>query len=208
MNIEKLSVGPMQTNCYIVYEDGLGIIVDPGEEPLRILETVRSLQLSVTHIVLTHAHYDHMMALKTVKDSLPDAKLCLGHNEQEVLKDWYKNLMVYVVNDAFVPPQPDVLLQEGDVIPVGNSELKVLETPGHTVGSICLFGENMLLSGDTLFLQGMGRCDLPTGDLHQEVQSILHKLFSLKDETVVYPGHGPKTTIGFEKINNEVSLYQ
>ncbi len=198
----------MQTNCYIVYEDGCGILVDPGEEALRILETVHSLRLNITHIVLTHAHYDHIMALQDIQDAFPGAKLCIGCNEQEVLQDRYKNLMIYVLNSAFVPSEPDLLLQEGDVIPVGNSSLKVLETPGHTVGSICLYGEGILLSGDTLFCQGMGRCDLPTGDLRQEVHSILNKLFVLPDDTVVFPGHGPETTIGFEKKNNEVSLYK
>ncbi len=208
MKIEILSVGPMQANCYIIHEDNLGVIVDPGEDAFRILSTIRDLGLSITHIVLTHAHYDHLMALLDVKTAFPDAIFCLGHQEQAILHDPHKNLMIYATTRLFIPPQPDLLLKEGDTISVGKSELKVIETPGHTVGSICLLGKDVLLSGDTLFQQGMGRCDLPTGDLDTEVQSILNKLFCLEEKTVVYPGHGPSTTIGFEKKNNEVSLYQ
>lgn len=208
MKIKRLPVGPLSTNCYILYDENKknGIIVDPGEDADRIIGTVKEIGLSVSHIVLTHGHYDHIMALHDVQEAFPDAKLCLCHLEKELVNDPYQNLTIYG-NRTVEPVQADILLKEGDRIPVGSETLKVLETPGHTVGSICLLGENILLSGDTLFYLGMGRCDLPSGNLASEVDSILSKLFLLSDDIMVYPGHGQETTIGFEKKNNEVYHY-
>lgn len=208
MKIKRLPVGPLSTNCYILYDENEknGIIVDPGEDADRIIGTVKEIGLSVSHIVLTHGHYDHIMALHDVQEAFPDAKLCLCHLEKELVNDPYQNLTIYG-NKTVEPVQADILLKEGDRIPVGSETLKVLETPGHTVGSICLLGENILLSGDTLFYLGMGRCDLPSGNLASEVDSILSKLFLLSDDIMVYPGHGQETTIGFEKKNNEVYHY-
>lgn len=206
MKIETLSVGALQTNCYILYDKTTGIIVDPGADADRIIQTVKNRSISVSHIVLTHGHYDHILALPDVQAAFPDAKLCLCHLEADLINDPYKNLTAYGVK-TIPSVKADIFLKEGDTIPVGSQSLTVIETPGHTAGSICLLGEKILISGDTLFYMGMGRCDLPTGDLRQEVHSIQNKLFSLADEVAVYPGHGPATTIGFEKKNNEVFHY-
>lgn len=206
MKIERLPVGPLQTNCYILFDEKSGIIVDPGEDANRIIRTVKELGITVSHIVLTHGHYDHIMALPDVQNAFPRAKLCLCHLEKELVSDPCKSLTVYT-GASFAPVQADILLKEGDWIPVGRESLKVIKTPGHTIGSICLLGESFLLSGDTLFYLGMGRCDLPSGNLASEVHSIRNKLFLLDDNIMVYPGHGQETTIGFEKKNNEVYHY-
>lgn len=208
MKIERLPVGPLQTNCYILYDENekCGIIIDPGEDADRIVRVVKERGFSVSRIVLTHGHYDHIMALHDVQAAFPDAKLCLCHLEKDLVNDPYKNLTAYG-NKSIKPVQTDILLKDGDLIPVGQANLKVIETPGHTIGSICLLGENLLISGDTLFYLGIGRCDLPSGNLASEVDSILNKLFLLSDDIMVYPGHGQETTIGFEKKNNEVYHY-
>lgn len=208
MKIERITVGQMQTNCYLLYDEvqGKGIIVDPGSEADKITAAVRKRNIGVTHIVLTHGHYDHIMALWEVKQAYPSALVCLCRAEKDFINNPSQSLTLYM-DKPFPPVTPDILLKEGDLIQVGDTSLRVMETPGHTAGSICLYGGGILISGDTLFYMGMGRCDLPTGDLKSEVDSILRKLFCLKDATVVYPGHGPETTIGFEKAHNEVYHY-
>lgn len=206
MKIERLPVGPLQTNCYILSDEKDGIIVDPGADAPRIIRRVKEMDISVSRIVLTHGHYDHILALHDVQNAFPEAKLCLCHLEKELVNNPAESLVIYA-DKSFAPVQADILLKEGDLIPVGRETLKVLETPGHTAGSICLLGKNLLISGDTLFYMGMGRCDLPSGSLTAEVHSILNKLFPLSDDIMVYPGHGQETTLGFEKRNNEVYHY-
>ena len=208
MKIERLAVGPLKANCYILYDEAekSGVIIDPGDEGDRIVRAVRETGITVTHIVLTHGHFDHILALNDVQAAYPDAKLCICYKEERFLNDTQLNLSWYS-DKRLQPVKADILLKEGDVIPVGKQSFTVIQTPGHSIGSICLHWGKILISGDTLFHLGIGRCDHPTGDLKSEVHSILEKLFVLEEDTVIYPGHGRSTTIGFEKENNEVYLY-
>ncbi len=201
MIVEKLVVGPFASNCYIVgsQSNKEGMIIDPGDEAKQILKRVKDLGLDIKFIVLTHGHIDHTGALKEVKEATGA--------EVAVHGDDAKSLNNQLVAIAFglsypAPPPPDRLLKGGDSIDVGDLHFEVLHTPGHTPGGICLLGQGVVFSGDTLFNYGVGRTDLPGGSSSQLMNSIQTKLMTLPDNTVVYPGHGSDTTIGAEREGN------
>ncbi len=201
MIIERLEVGPFASNCYIVGTESSkeGIIIDPGAEAKRILKRVDDLELEVRVIVLTHAHIDHIGALKEVKEAT-DAEIAIHAEDASSLQGRSLSNLFGLV---FPPPPPaDRLLKGDDSIDVGDLHLLVLHTPGHTPGGICLLGEGVLFSGDTLFNSGIGRFDMPGGNGSQLMNSIHTKLMVLPDSTVVYPGHGQETTIGTERRAN------
>lgn len=201
MQIERIVTGPLGENCYIIYdrEAKEGIIVDPGSSAPKIIRTVEILNIKIKSIVFTHGHFDHIMAYTKVREAFPEAKLLVCEAENEVLSDPSKSLLK--TGDIIVP---DVFLKDNDKVSFGGCSLQVIHTPGHTAGSICLYGEGNLISGDTLFRRSIGRWDLPTGNGEEEINSIMTKLFVLPDDTLVYPGHGESTTIGEEKELNEV----
>lgn len=200
MIINALSVGPFQANCYIVGSEntGDGMLIDPGDEADEILGNVARQNLKISLIVLTHGHIDHIGAVKEIKDA---TKAPIAIHAEDA-----KNLSRNATSTMFglsypAPPAPDRLLKDGDVIKVGDLSFTVISTPGHSPGSMCLFGQGVLFSGDTLFREGIGRSDLPGGN-YRELMASLHRLMALPEDTVVYPGHGPKTTIGTEKKQN------
>lgn len=202
MIIEKLEVGPFASNCYIVGAESNkeGMIIDPGAEANKILGKVEDLGLEIKFIVLTHAHIDHIGALKEVKDAT-DAEFAVHTDDAKSLQ---MKPPAYVA--PFFPPKnpppPDRLLKGGDSIDIGDLRFLVLHTPGHSPGCICLLGEGVVFSGDTLFNFGIGRTDFPGGSYSQIMDSIHTKLMILPDNTIVYPGHGPDTTIGTERRGN------
>lgn len=205
MQVIKIVTGNLFENCYIAYDKNTkqGAIIDPGDQAGKIAEQIIKNGIEIKYILFTHGHFDHIAAYFDLKEKFPAALLGFSKNEEELIKDPNKTLLSMLGND-FPEIKSDILLSENDEIILGNSSLKVIETPGHTKGSICFYREGILFAGDTLFKLGMGRCDLPTGSLKEEVNSIIQKLFELPDNTVVYSGHGENTTIGFEKENNEV----
>ncbi len=199
MIIERLELGPFASNCYIVGAEPNkeGIIIDPGAEANKILKRVKDLGLEVKSIVLTHAHIDHIGALKEVKEATK-AEVVIHTDDARALQA--RGPLNSVFGFSFqVPPPPDRLLKGGDSIDIGDLHFLVLHTPGHTRGGICLLGEGVVFSGDTLFNFGIGRFDMPGGNGSQLMNSIHTKLMVLPDSTVVYPGHGPETTIGNER---------
>jgi hydroxyacylglutathione hydrolase len=204
--VDSVVVSPFQTNCYIVGcpETKEGIIIDPGDEPERILAVVNSHQLKIVAIVATHGHLDHVLAVKAVKEATgapfllpePDLPIARSAHIQARFYNWL----------AEPVPEPDRFLQEGQTLTVGRISFQVLELPGHTPGHIALYradekGGGCLFSGDVLFAGSVGRTDLPGGNW-EVLQNSMRRLMSLPDETIVYPGHGRKTTIGEERRYN------
>jgi glyoxylase-like metal-dependent hydrolase (beta-lactamase superfamily II) len=199
--VEKLVVGPFASNCYIVgsQSNKEGMIIDPGDEAKQILKRVKDLELDIKFIVLTHGHIDHTGALKEVKEAT-GAEVVIHGDDAKSLKN---QLVAIAFGLSYpTPPRPDRLLKDGDSLDVGGMHFEVLHTPGHTSGGICLLGQGVVFSGDTLFNYGVGRADLPGGNYSQLMNSIQTKLMTLPDNTIVYPGHGTATTIGAERTGN------
>jgi len=201
--LRKLVVGPFQSNCYIVGSEATrdGMIIDPGANAKQILQEVKSLELNIKLIVLTHTHVDHIGALKEVAEAT-GAKVAVHADDSKSLH-WQGRAMHAPFRLFYpAPPSPDRLLKDGDSIALGDLHFLVLHTPGHTPGGICLLGEGVVFTGDTLFNQGIGRTDLLGGSTSQLMNGIHTKLMALPDNTIVYPGHGPDTTIGDERQSN------
>ena len=204
MIIERLVVGALQTNCYIVGDEltGEAIVIDPGGDADVILEAVQRLKVKVKLVVNTHGHFDHIMANGDVMEAA-GAPLAIHPNDANMLTNPLRSFALFVGKIRPSPPAT-VWLEEGSTVEVGAITLEVLHTPGHSAGSISLWcaSENAAFSGDALFNLGIGRTDFPGGSYRVLLQSIREKLFTLPDETAVYSGHGPETTIGFERAHN------
>ena len=200
--IHKLTIGPLQTNCYIIYdEDTLqGMIVDPACEDERIIKYVEQNNINIEKIYLTHCHFDHISGVNWLKEKL-NPQVIAFHGEEEGLKNKNINLSEYVTGTE-VSVSCDKFVFENDEIEVGNLIFKVIHTPGHTAGSTCLFDGENLISGDTIFEDTCGRTDLPTASQHQMIKSV-DKLIQLPPKTKVYPGHGEITTI--EEFENAMN---
>ena len=202
--IERIVVGALQTNCYVVGDQATraGIVIDPGGDAGVILEAVQRLKLSISLVVNTHGHFDHIMANREVMEAT-GAPLAIHPADESMLSNPLRSFAIFAGRFRPSPPAT-VCLEEGSTVEVGPSELQVLHTPGHSAGSVSLWcGEQgVVFSGDVLFNMGIGRTDFPGGSYRVLLQSIQDKLFTLPDETVVYPGHGPQTTIGFERTHN------
>lgn len=162
--------------------------------------------VTLKYILLTHGHFDHIAGIKSKNSFSPDVS-------NEIPKIYMHKADLDWINEVntFMPmmgmpemeiPQIDVFIEDGDVIKVGNIEIKVIHTPGHTQGGVCYYTDGVLFSGDTIFREAVGRCDLQGGNFEQIVESIKNKIYKLPDETVIYPGHGKPTTVGWEKEHN------
>lgn len=200
MLIKTLPVGQLEANCYLVADEetGRAIIIDPGDEPDRILEFCEGFDIQL--IVLTHAHFDHAGAVAEIKEET-GAQVVV--HEQEIAT--YSSITDQGAMWGFkVPPlpEPDIKVKEGDEIVFGASKLTVIHTPGHTPGGICLYSdEGIVITGDTLFAGSIGRTDFPGGSV-SEMRSSFRKLMGLPDDTAVFSGHGGATSIGTEKTHN------
>jgi hydroxyacylglutathione hydrolase len=200
--IEKQEVGPLGVNCYLVGDETsrTGMVIDPGAEAKAILKRVKALGLDIKYIVLTHAHFDHIGALKEVKEAT-GAEIAIHADDAQSLQ--LGNSIALDFGFSFPPPPaPDRLLKDEDSLDLGHRRFLVLHTPGHTPGGICLLGEGVVFTGDTLFNSSVGRTDLPGGNSDEIIDSIRTKLMVLPDNTTVYPGHGPESTIGQERRHN------
>ncbi len=204
MIVKMLLVGPFASNCYIVGSSSTkeGMIIDPGAEAGTILRTVQQMGLSIPLIVVTHAHIDHVSALRSVQEKT-NAEFALHEAEKGLLLTAPMRMLTSLgLSPIKSPPQPDRLLKDGDSIEIGDLHFEVLHTPGHSSGGISLLGHGVVFSGDTLFNFGIGRTDFPGCSHERLMKSIREKLMVLPDETIVYPGHGPLTTIGDERRGN------
>lgn len=202
MNYQLVIVGPLETNCYVVFcpDTKECAIIDPGAEAERIVSVINSLALKPVMILNTHGHVDHTGANVEIKEryNIP----ILLHEADLPLLEESIQLEFGLMLGAKPTPNPDRLLTDQDEIKIGNFSLKVIHTPGHTPGSVCFYTEGTLFSGDTLFCGGVGRTDLPGGSWKELARSLKTKIMTLPDTTVVLPGHGPKTTIGDERESN------
>lgn len=201
--LECLSVPPFQSNCWILGcgETQIAVVIDPGDEA-AIYQTLEAHGLTVKYLIHTHGHLDHVSATAAIQQETGAPVLI--HEEDQILLD---NLELQGTMFGLVAPEPptvDRYICEGDRIDWAGRTLSVIETPGHSPGGVCfnLEGEKILFAGDTLFQDSIGRTDLWGGDYEQLLDSIREKLWQLDDDTVVCPGHGPRTTIGKEKREN------
>ncbi len=191
MLIKMLTVGILQTNCFIVIDPktGAAIIIDPGSydssEVKSILDEIQRGKFKIKSIINTHGHHDHIWGNKMMKEAT-GAPILVHESDAPLLRN----------------PSADKTLHEGDIIEVGDVKLRVLHTPGHTKGSIALLGEEDVFVGDTLFAGSIGRYDLPGGSLKDLMDSIKNKLLTLPDHVKVHPGHGAATSVGEERRNN------
>jgi len=199
-----MRVGPLAVNCYIVGDENTRqvVVIDPGGDVSQIVQTLSQARARVVAIVLTHAHFDHVMGVAGLMRET-GAPLLAGAAEAEVIANAEEQAKFFGLAIQ-PPPTPDRWLKEGDIVQAGAVELAVIATPGHTPGGICLWSEanKSLFSGDTLMRGSIGRTDFPGGSMPDLLRSIRHKLLTLPPETRVYPGHGPVTTIGEEKAFN------
>ena len=202
MLIERLVVGMLQCNCYLVgcEETKEGIIIDPGGDATLILDRVEELGLTIKSIVNTHGHIDHIAANRPVKEGT-GAQIAIHEDDAEWLVtdqgDYARMLGV-----SLPGPAADVLLKEGDEIAFGNENLRVIHTPGHSLGGISIVGDGVVFCGDTLFANGVGRVDLPGGSWEILMDTIKTRLLTMPDDATAYTGHGPPTTIGRERQFN------
>jgi glyoxylase-like metal-dependent hydrolase (beta-lactamase superfamily II) len=206
MKIDCLVLGAFETNCYVLRASETAkdcLIIDTGLEADELIGFLQLHKLNPVTVVLTHGHVDHIAGLVALRRRYPDIKVYIHKLDAEMLTGKNDNLS-YMAGISFSSPPADFLLVEGDTIEQVNVKLDVLHTPGHTPGGICLYSKDdgIVFVGDTLFADSVGRTDMPGGNGTQLIKSIKQKLCTLPDETIVYPGHGPQTTIGQEKKNN------
>jgi len=202
MRYKIVIVGALETNCYLVYcsQTRQCAIVDPGADPEAIFLAIAEEEIHPVVLINTHGHVDHIGANRDMKDKFRVPLLIHPADKDRLGK--VESLELSLLLGAKDSPPADRLIQDGDLIAIGEGDLRVLHTPGHTPGGVSLLGDGFLLSGDTLFFEGVGRTDLPGGNAKQLEKSVREKIMVLPDDTVVLPGHGPLTTVGQERQNN------
>ena len=203
LKIGRMMLGVCQTNCYFVYREGSSkvIFIDPADYGDQIFQAMKNNGFEVAAILLTHGHFDHIWGCSRLRQ-LTSAPVYAYEGEEEVLLSSDLNVSAGAGRACTV--KANTLLKDGEEVTIEGMTFKLIATPGHTQGSCCYYFEeaNMLISGDTLFEESVGRTDLPTGSMSTLVRSVKDKLFVLPDDVMVYPGHGDSTTIGHEKKYN------
>ncbi len=213
IKIGRMVMGVCQTNCYFLYREGEQecIVVDPADQGVSIYDALRRNGFRVTGILLTHGHFDHIWGLDALRDAvnaaaeadgLEPVKAYAMEAEKELLRDAQKNVSEQAGRPCTT--YADVYLEDGQELTLAGIQCKVIATPGHTVGGCCYYFQEagILVAGDTLFAESVGRTDFPTGSMSTLVRSVRDKLFVLPEDTKVYPGHGERTTIAHEKEYN------
>lgn len=200
MILEVLPIGLYGSNCYILGDDGEGVVIDPGVDAGEILRTAEKNSLKIKFIILTHGHIDHICHMDKLRD-LTGAEVAVHKADSDTFSNPVLNGSVLTGQDISFR-DADIFLKEGDVLEVGSLKLNIIHTPGHTPGGICIKVGNNVFTGDTLFRMSIGRTDLGRGNYEEIIDSIKNKLMILDDNVKVYPGHNESTTIGFERRNN------
>ena len=202
LQVEPLFVGPLFSNCYIIYDDKekMGAVIDPGDDADDILEAVKNLGIKIKFILATHGHFDHVGAVAPLKKEF-NAEFLAHKGDFFFIEDGENSARRWGI-DIEQPPKPDRFIEDGDKIKVGVFELEVLHTPGHSPGGVSFLYDRMVFCGDTLFQGSIGRTDFRNGSFEDLSKSIKTRLYTLSDDTIVCTGHGPVTTIGDEKRHN------
>ncbi len=203
MIVERVPVGVNETNCYLVAGDGSSeaVVIDPGDEARTIVARIARFDLSIAKILVTHAHWDHIGAVREIKEHT-GAPICC-HKDDSPLYDAFAEQLAFMGMKGKPLPPIDAFVQDGDVIEVAGLRFAVLHTPGHSPGSVSYLVGNVLFCGDVLFEGGgVGRTDLPGGSTSKLKNSITDRILTLPPETVIYPGHGPETTVEKESSFN------
>jgi hydroxyacylglutathione hydrolase len=205
MKIQQVIVGSFETNCYVIRGNCSAkdcVIIDAGLEPAPLVDYLQKNKLNPLAVILTHGHIDHIAGLEEILEYRPDMKIYIHSLDEPMLAG--KNNLFEIEEQPFRQKKADVLLEDGEVVELAGIRLKVLHTPGHTPGGICLYSddEQIAFVGDTLFAGSVGRTDLSGGDTERLFDSIKEKLLNLPDKTRIFPGHGPATTIAREKKVN------
>lgn len=202
MFIKCLQVGPLPTNCYIACDKvaNKAVVIDPGGDAERIIAALDDTGCKAEYVLLTHGHADHMIAAHEVL-AATGAKLGVFAGEAEFLNSPDKNCYDMMAQKPFEPFTPDLLLHDGDTVTFGQTELRVMHTPGHTAGSCCYISSDSIFSGDTLFRLSVGRTDLPSGSA-ADLKKSLERLCAIEGDLQVLTGHGEFTTLDYERQNN------
>ena len=192
LKVEKILLSSYDTNCYIICDDEskTGAVIDPGDFNINLTDKIEEMGIrKLEYIILTHGHFDHVTGVSKLKKLYPEAVVCINKNDEH-----------FLIGETGI--KSDKYLEENDVLRIGTAKLSVMETPGHTRGSVILFNEDYMFTGDTLFCKEIGRCDLPTGDYGMMLNS-LRKIKKLKNNYIVYPGHGISSSLDSEKRTNK-----
>lgn len=202
INIYSFPVGVLQVNCYVITDKSTGdiAVVDPGDNSVGMKNLVEQHKDKIKYILLTHGHFDHIGYAKQLREET-DAWIVIGKLEERFLSDSNLNLASSVMGVSITPFKPDITLIDSQVIKLGNTEIKYLSTPGHTVGSGCYVIGNSIFTGDTLMKGSMGRTDFVTGS-NKDMANSLNRLAHLRGDFTIYPGHGDMSTMSYERTNN------
>jgi hydroxyacylglutathione hydrolase len=203
MIIETLQLGPLGTNCFIVTDEAAAraAVIDPGDDAPLVLDALERAGLTLELIVATHAHFDHVGGVREIKEAT-GAPFLIGELERAVLDVAAERAAILFGVTIPRPPAPDRLLRDGEVLMLGGRPFRVVHTPGHSPGHICLLGDGVAFVGDVVFAGSVGRTDLPGADHGALLHSIARHILTLPDDTVLYNGHGPSTTVGRERRTN------
>jgi glyoxylase-like metal-dependent hydrolase (beta-lactamase superfamily II) len=201
MKIETVIVGPLQVNCYIVYDEHSldAVVIDPGDQPEKVLKLAKNKGLRISSIICTHGHFDHTGGIYAIREKT-GAKVLLHIDELPVYTRAESQGAIWGFN-IVQPPHPDQFVKDGDEISAGGLTLRVIHTPGHSPGGICLATEGIVFTGDTVFAGSIGRTDFPGGSI-EALKVSFKKILSLPPETILYPGHGNWTTVSDEWRQN------
>ena len=204
MILERLIVGRLQANCYLVGDEETRevIVVDPGDNALQIAEALRERAYGPVAVFVTHSHLDHSGGVHELLEAFPTAQFAMDPVDYEGMVMQAPTASSWYGHDVTIPRPPDRPLTHGDLLEAGQHRFTALQTPGHTPGSICLAGEGIVLTGDVLFQGSIGRFDFPGSDGPSLIRSIRQHLLTLPEETVVLPGHGAQTTVEVEARQN------
>lgn len=207
MIIKNISASSMDNRNYLLVDENSNkaVLIDASETPDDVIKTIDDANVKVEYILLTHGHFDHVLGVNKLKEKT-GAKV-LVHESDAFMLSKINEVMSLFGMGPYEVPKYDGTFKDGDVIKIGDKEIKIIHTPGHTEGCVSFLVDGKLFSGDTLFRESVGRTDLPGGSLKKLSDSVKNVLFKLDDETEVYPGHGEPTTIGHEKKFNEIIKY-